>query len=61
MENNIIQNKMDNKVVNCNEMKNGWMVPELEILDGRNTYSGFLEGGCEGEEYLGCHPLEGGS
>ena len=41
MENNIIQDKMDNKEVNCNVVKKVWVTPELEVLDGRETFCGW--------------------
>ena len=52
MENNIIQDKMDNKEVNCNEVKKVWIAPELEVLDGRYTYGGNLSGMDE-LDYIG--------
>lgn len=34
---------------NNNKIKKAWVVPELEVLNGRKTYGGTLEG--ESENY----------
>ena len=47
MKNNNIQDNMNIENLNANENKKAWMAPELEVLDGRNTYSGGDPGTCE--------------
>ena len=43
-----IQEEM-NEETNNNDIKKVWITPELEVLDGKKTYSG--EGGSESEDY----------
>ena len=43
-----------------NKVKKAWIVPELEILDGRKTYDGHTPNLCEGDDF-DCDPVDGKS
>ena len=46
-----IQDKMNNEEINITETKKVWVAPELEVLDGRKTYSGKEGGQAEDESW----------
>ena len=51
MANNNIQDTMNNEEINGNENKKIWIAPELEVLDGRKTFSGKSGGQAEDEAW----------
>ncbi len=51
---NHIQDKMNSLEMNKVEVKKAWVTPELEALDGRNTYGGLAPGieDEDGEDFI---------
>ena len=45
---------MNNEEINSNENKKKWITPQLEVLNGRNTYSGIIGDVSENEEFVDC-------
>lgn len=48
---NDIKGKMKSVEMIQNENKKVWITPELDVLDGKKTFSGFPEGQAEDDCY----------
>ena len=46
----ITNNNIPGKIPD-NETKKVWMLPELEVLNGRRTYSDYQDGPAESDDY----------